>query len=301
MYKRKYADHSPYQANIEEYEGVAGLAISTEIHAQDMGKPIKPLSPAIRKDANKASVLLEGVFDDISQEQHIQRDLVTGSRIDSRKRHQIAVGLLRGDVDSDVIRPYYRRDNQPALPKITIIASCGVYQISEDYMERIAGLGLGLSWACEAIGIESSLHFLEGHDKRKIRSTSPWREATLSYTFIEPGIVTSLQQLGNAARTSLVVGTGFNYLVRDYDVSDIFTRLSSKKGKSGYNFGSGHFPSENGGEGVHWARTVKNAEVVIAIGNFTDKDDADIHLSTDFDLMGAVKEIGIQARKLTLQ
>jgi len=301
MYKRQYEDKSDYKATIQDYDGVAGPAISTEIHAQDMGKPTNPLSPDIRKNANKASVLLEGVFDDISQEQRIQRDLVTGSRIDPRKRHKIAVGLLRGDVDSDVIRPYYRRDNQPTIPKITIIASCGVYEVSQAYMERIASLGLGLTWACEAIGIDASLHFLEGHDKHKIMPTSPWREAILSYTLIEPGLVTSLQQLGNAAQRNLVTSNGFNRIVRDWDVAHIFQQLSWHKGKKGYNFGSGHFPSENGGEGVHWARTIKQAEMVIAIGDFTDKDDADIHLSTDFDLMEAVKEIGIQARKLTLQ
>ena len=292
---------------------------SMEIHVNDMYPSNKAMPDDLRASANKISALLSDVFAQISEERRIQRDLVSGARVDPRKRHAIAVGLMRGEVDSDVIRPYYRRDNQPVVPTISIIASAGLYEVTQSYMQTVGTLGIGLSWACEAVGIKTTVSFLEGHDPARINKPSTYRDANIAYTMIDEDSFTPLQKLNAAFDPALVTTVGWTGVATHPDCAKIMNEMSGKlryKYKTDYKMVEGKyvkhkkkityiegsiFPSQNGGNGVHWARTVKQAEMVIAIGNFTDAQDADIHLASNFDLMTAVKEIGKQARQLTVQ
>lgn len=306
------------KVDVQDFIGKNGdKAGSMEIHVNNMYRSEKPMPDYLRKSANKISALLADVFAQISEERRVERDLVSGGRIDPRKRHQIAVGLLRGDVDSDVIRPYYRRDNLPAIPTISIVASAGLYEINSNYMAKIGILGIGLAWACESVGIKTTVSFLEGHDPAKIKPESTYKDANIAYTMIDEDTFTPLQKLRAAFDANLVTSVGWGAVCTHQASATLMNEMSSKlrwrwekktklvnekwkvtKKKQYYTEGS-IFPSNNGGNGVHWARTVKGAEMVIAIGDLTDKDDADIHLPANFDLTQAVNSIRKQARDMS--
>jgi hypothetical protein len=63
--------------------------------------------------------------------------------------------------------------------------------------------------------------------------------------------------------------------------------------------GGGAFLSDNGGAGVHWARTFwPESDLVIGIGQLTDIEAADIRLPNQFKLEEAVSEVIRQAEAL---
>jgi hypothetical protein len=58
------------------------------------------------------------------------------------------------------------------------------------------------------------------------------------------------------------------------------------------------FPCRTGGQATHWGRQILKADLVIAIGQVMDKDEADISLSSRFTLDEAVTGIVSQAQAL---
>lgn len=142
-------------------------AFSAAIHINDMPTPEWEYPQDIRTRTQQTAAKLSGPLEDIGRSLQVERDIITGARLDPRKRHSVGVAMRRGEVDPITLRPYQRRSLSAHLPKISLIASCGVAELNQDrmYVHRVTQLALALTWACEAIGMEVNAALMEGHAK----------------------------------------------------------------------------------------------------------------------------------------
>ena len=273
-------------------------AFSAAIHLNDMPVPDREYPQTARTQAHQAAAKLAGPLEDLGRSLQVQRDLVTGARLDPHKRHSVGVAMRRGEVDAVALRPYQRRSLSEDLPKISLIASCGVAEVNADstYVNRVTQLALSLSWACEAIGMEVNAALMEGHAKSYLSKNQPIREAQLAYILTQPGRFTPLQKYAVTLDRRTFYGVGYAGATRDH--AEFLQRCAALQGRSSIAWGD-TYPGLNGGAGVHWARTFwPEGDLVIGIGRLTDLDSADIQLGNQFDLESAVQEILRQASAL---
>lgn len=281
----------------EDYTGSKGeRALSIQLHIRDMPSPVGTLSfpPALRQQAARASVPLTEALADLGAALRVQRNLVSGQRLDPRKKRAVGVALRRGVVDANELRPYQRRESQPHLPRIAVVASAGVEEVNADptYIGRITQLCLAIGWACETAGAEVTAHLCEGQSG--LSPHQPYRTAVLGYTLLEQGRMTPLPAYNVALMRSLFYGEGFrNAYLADAKARQMAAALV------GHQVGwAGAYLSNHGGAAVQWAREMHRAELVIAVGNITDAGASDIRLGTDFGVTEACAEIAKQARVL---
>ena len=111
---------------LKHYSSADGQpAVSAAVHLNDMQCPSVEYPSSARTQANQAAQQLGGVLDELGRSLQVQRDLITGARLDPHKRHSVGVAMRRGEVDPIEIRPYQRRSLSADMPKISIIASQG--------------------------------------------------------------------------------------------------------------------------------------------------------------------------------
>lgn len=287
--------------NITNYTSAAGQpALSTAIHLNDMACPTVDYPATIRTQANQAAARLSGPLEEIGRSLQVQRDLITGARLDPRKRHSVGVAMRRGEVDAVELRPYQRRSLSADLPKISLVASCAVEEVNSDlsYIRRVTQLALAIAWACETIGMEVNAALMEGHAPYRLSKDQPIREAQLAYILTEPGRFTPLQRYAVTLSRSYFYSIGF---AESYKADPAMSKLCAQlvgRPKMGW---GGAFLSDNGGAGVHWARSHwPDSDIVIGIGQLTDLQDADIKLPNQFKLDDAITEIIRQAENLIL-
>lgn len=279
-------------------------AFSAAIHINDMPCPPVDYPVSARTQANQAAARLSDTLNELGRSVQVQRDLITGARLDPRKRHAVGVAMRRGEVDAVELRPYERRSLSADLPKISLIASCGVAEVNRDktYVNRVTQLSLAIAWACETIGIEVNAALMEGHAKEK-EFLSPYqtiREAQLAYIIAQPGRFTPLQRYAVTLDRSYFYGVGYKGAVEADEI--MHKRSAALQGGNRRTVPAlATFPGWDGGNGVHWARTHwPESDIVIGIGKLTDLKDADISLENQFQLDDAVSEIMRQAEALIL-
>lgn len=284
---------------LKDYTSAAGQpAFSAAIHLNDMAVPPVDYPAAARTQANQQAQRLSGTLEELGRSLQVQRDLITGARLDPRKRHSVGVAMRRGEVDAVQLRPYQRRSLSADLPKISIIASCGVLEVNRDrtYINRVTQLALAIAWACEVIGMEVNAALMEGHSPYYLSKQQPIREAQLAYILTTPERFTPLQRYAVTLSRDYFYGIGF---AQSYNADPSMQRASAKLlGRTSCSWGRA-YPGENGGAGVHWARTFwPDSDLIIGVGQLTDIQEADIRLPNQFNLESAVTEIIRQAEKL---
>lgn len=272
-------------------------ALSVRVHITDMPCKQTDFPRDLRQRAEAASLALQDAFNDLAQSLQIERDLVVGARLDPRKRHSVGVALRRGEVDAAVLRPYQRRSLTLDLPRVAIVASAGTLEVNSDqqYVGRALQLCLAVSWACEAIGMEVYGALIEAHGTAYLARSQPYRAAQLAYMLVEPGRATNLQAYTVAMNRDRFYEQGYAGAYGKDPVAQ--QRFSALRGNDRLSWGS-TFPGYNGGEGVHWARTFLDADLIIGIGKLTDIDAADIRLGNHFNVEQACAQVAQQARGL---
>lgn len=244
----------------------------------------------IKQAAQRAARMLTEVFEQVSKLQTVHN--LTSGKLDRSKFKSIAQHTAAGTYDNDVVRPYKRTQPTPAvLPTIAIVASAGNAEMwnDETYIPRVLTLALGVLWACQAANLPTYAALTKGHC---------YIEAVQAHMLATPDSTISPKVYGVALHRDLWRYGEMTCQAADTENDN---RLSPH---NGYVSGIGkktigmRFPSRNGGQAVQWAREILKADIVIAIGNITDKSDADIQLDSSFTLEQAIKSIAQQASKL---
>lgn len=284
----------------EDYVNEAGQrSLSAQIHVMDLPGQRNDFPESLRAEAMIAASTLQDAFTDLAQSLQIQHDLVVGARLDPRKRHAVGVALRRGEVDPAILRPYQRRSMTIDLPRIAVVGSAGVLEVNSesDYIGRIATLTLAVGWACETVGIDVTAVLMEGHHPRMLDPKQPYREAQLAYVLIEPGTATHLQAYSVALNRNRFYGDA--YIPAVESDRNAWRRMAALQGYTPHSLpAGGTYPGIDGGNGVHWARTILESDLVIGIGKLTDLERADIKLGSHFEIARACEEIAAQARQL---
>jgi hypothetical protein len=272
-------------------------ATSTLLHVGEMPCPTEPYPAEMRRRAMRLAQPLAQAFDELGQSLQVQRDQISGTRLDARKRRAAGVALLQGEVDVNALRPYERRSLTLDMPRLVIAASCGVAEVNQDrtYVKRVTELALTLAWACESLGIGVTAALLENHLTEYLSASQPVREAHLAYVLVTPGRFTPLQRYAVTLSRENFYGVGFKgaYL-KDAEFRLFNAKLQARTAVAW----GGSFPGWNGGRGVAWARATQAADMVIGIGQLSDRDDADIRLENKFEPEEAVRAILEQIKRL---
>ena len=284
--------------HFEQYKGASGKdALSCEIHVNDMPKTIGDNFPTdLRSRATVASAILADVFDELGQVWGIERDMLTGQRLDPKKRHAVGVGMRTGNLDIEAIRPYMRRSMTKTMPKIAIVCSAGNAELhdSPSYVGKIAQVVLATAWACEIVGVEVVATLNAEYSERQLLHPK-YKEAQIAYTIFDSSRTTPLQHFSLLLNRNNFLWDGFkNAFIADDNAMRTFASLRNKDHMF---WGEGYY-SWNGGKACHWARVRHEADLVISLGDITDTKFADIVLGHEFDINRAVKSIAQQVKKL---
>jgi len=285
----------PYQRYGQEVMGV-------EISVKDFAKHspgIRELDPQIRRDANRSAALLADVFVDLGEQLRVERDLVTGQRLDPRKRRKVGVALRQGHVDPYELRAYQSRRVLPDMPKIAIMAAAQWRMVHGNYayISRVAQLALTLTWACEAAGLDYYAGMSLGWAKPSRSTRAPYKDALLVYRLGEMGEFVNLPAY-NVFMDKWDFIRGAYAKAYDETGAKPFRDLCAQmRGRFKVTYHTS-YPSASGGYAVHWARQEKAADIVIAVGQLDDGDNADVQLDAGFDVKDAVREVARQVRLL---
>jgi len=284
--------------HFEQYKGASGKdALSCEIHVNDMPNTVGENFPTdLRSRATVASAILADVFDELGQVWGIERDMLTGQRLDPKKRHAVGVGMRTGNIDIEAIRPYMRRSMTKTMPKVAIVCSAGNAELhmNTTYVGKIAQVVLATAWACEIVGVEAVATLNEEFIEYEMRHPK-YKECQVAYTIYESGRTTPLQHFSLLLDRDSFMWEGFkNAFIADPNAQKVFAALN---GRSRVDWGFAT-SSRNGGKACHWARVRHEADLVISMGDITDTKFADIVLGHEFDINRAVKSIAQQVKKL---
>lgn len=313
-------------------------SISLEINVTQAGyhfkyKPFLGIPADVRKQALIASAYVQDPLVDLGTERRMRRDQMDGE-LDPRKIGIVAEGLYRGDFDEDEVRPYMHKVAQPAMPRIAIVASAGLYECSAkpNYLRTITSLALGVAQACEVAGAKVSVTLHEGMRKSAINPLALHGAAQYVYRLVNYGDVPDMKMLEIALSTQLwsecfnksltadhVAGMLNSHLHREaftWTDPEVMAKLKFSHGYDAkklpyqswygtrikpikaHNHGA-FFPSNNGGGAVLWARAVEEADLVIAIGAVEDGQYADAFLpDTSLTIQQAAQMLGQQIRRL---
>lgn len=250
----------------------------------------------VKREAERAARQLVEVFQDVTKLQRI--DDLTSGRLDRRKLPQVARHTASGTYDENIIRPYRRTLPTPSKrATVAVLGSAGNVEMwrDEGYIPRVLILTLGIQWACEAANLPTWSLLVQEFNKAYLKHDQPYREAHLGVILSQPGAVTSPRTFAAALHRDL-----WRYGQMTLDASDFegFARVRALAGRGVARSVGLSWPSHDGGDSVWWGRRVLEADLVIAIGNVSDRADADIQLESRFSITEAVSEIVKQARKL---
>lgn len=245
----------------------------------------------VKQAAARASRKLVGIFENVAR-LYVTRDLTSG-RLDRRKIPAIARHTDAGTFDLDKIRPYKRTEpRQVKIPTVAILGSAGNAEMwrDSDYIPRILTVTLGVLWACEAAGLQTYAALTKGNCQVREKGYS---EGVSGYMLAEPGKTTSPKVYAVPLHRDLWRHGEMTLQSADYKST---MRLMRFEGYTSYVYGYGWL-SRDGGNAVRWARQVLQADLVLAIGQITDADQADVKLDAKFDIEQAVTAIAEQVKK----
>lgn len=287
-------------------------AVSATLTMRELPTARTDFPAHLKAEAARAASYLANQLADLAYEQRLKRDQVTGTRLDPRKRRAVGKGLRHGYIDPYELRPYLRRDSVPKFPSVGIVASAGTAEVghiietahglsgldghngSAPYVMRVTQLTLALAWAFEAIQTPVYAALCEGHALGYIRPNSGYAEAQLGYMLHTPDAVQPLKAYSCLMNVYRFYGESYAEM---YGQQRDYRRLCANlQGKSSVSWGHS-FPSFNGGNAVHWMRDQFAPDIVISIGNNTDRADADVQLSVqEWDMNAMVTEVAQQVK-----
>lgn len=218
------------------------------------------------------------------------RRLPTG-RLDMPRVIRRYDDLAAGRVSDDAALIYKRRAySAPKRPHVAVVAdgSWRAMWEDEDHVPRVTALSLGVQWAAEAAGIDCTAA-LTNH---MMRFDNPY--TLLAITIAGTGRRIPTSALATCYHRDMYrcaylrAGTASAALYRDL-------KLKTKDGWNAWNSSSS---AGTGGRAVAYARNVLNADLVIAIGNVTDKDKADIIVGAKSNLEAALATIAARMDEL---
>lgn len=262
--------------------------------AQDARRQVHDfIFPAeIMREARRESRKLTDAFEDVAR-LTVERDLLSG-RLDRRKLKHIARHTAAGTYSDTLVKPYRRTTPSPAVrPHLAIIASAGNAEMWRDanYIPRVVTLCLALLWACETAGLTATIALLKGNCGIKA-----YRTGVAGVLLAGPDITVPTRDYVCALHRDLWRYGWMTAQAADMNAQNAMCQAMQAPG--GPDSIGWRWLSENGGEGVTWARHFINADRVIAIGDIDDAQDADITLSSWFNVTGACDEIVKQAKNL---
>ena len=199
----------------------------------------------------------------------------------------LAAGCVSQEKYDDLLTTYRDQEQQ-------LLRAQGDLATSRANEERLRSqLTLAAAWACEIVGAPVTACLMESVSR--LHPAQPYREALLGYTLVQPGRITPLQAYNVALRRDTFYGESFR---QAYNADSAAQVMAARLvGAAQIGWGSALI-SDNGGNAVHWTRTIHQADIVIAFGNITDAAQADIRLGTKFSVVDAVQAIAEQARRL---
>jgi hypothetical protein len=252
----------------------------------------------IKVEARRLSAQLYDLFEQVTKFTR-EYDHISG-RLDRRKLTKLARHTIAGTYDVNQVRPYRRFVPTPSkIPTIAIITSGGNAEMwgDKDYIPNVIKLTLGVQWACEAANLPTYAALTK--ENIVLDPNSHYKDAVLGILLAEPDRTYSPRHYGIALHRDLWRHGQMTCQAADYEANVMFQSLRNPREPSRkYDQGRATrrtigalWPSVNGGNGVQWARDHLGADIVLAIGNITDGEKADVHLKTAFSTKQAVDNI----------
>lgn len=298
----------------EEYRTPHGeRALTVGMHLMDLTPsaryPLVAPPLELQQKARRASYQLRDALQDLIETIKVEQDLVSGPRLDPKKRHAVARGITTGYLDPSEVRPYMRRGHQADMPKLAIVASmAGSVATTDLNFMPMAQLALGLTWAAEAVDIEATTVLIASHARtldgveKRLCLNAPYSDTHRVFTLIDSRRPTAPDVLSYALNSNrLIQAYGERMVKLDREQGSQLAALSGRTYRDllhergpVWNLA---FPNVNAGRAVMWARQNLDADIVICIGNATDSWQADVSLSPRLQLERAVQRVVDQIRK----
>lgn len=230
----------------------------------------------------------------------IERNAVSG-RLDPRKLSKVAMTTLAGTYSAESVRPYRHRELKPVTPPvIAILSSAGDGEVGDpSYLPTLMRTALSLQWAAEANGLHVYATMSLG--KSYVHPKSGYTEAVMPYMLAEPGSTFSPKIFAAALSRDVWWPGMMNLMQHDYQYAEQLSMLDNghpyfEKKRAPY-----LFVCSNGGPAVAWARENLKPDLVITVGNISDRENADIQLQLTTTPDTIVKDIARQMNKLSRQ
>lgn len=206
--------------------------------------------------------------------------------LDSTRFPALIRDLNAGRYSPGTTRPFKQRQAVPGKrPHVAIVAAADAKTRNNDstYCERIARLSLGLSWACEAVGVDLTTSMIRGGNGSRRKSVD-----AIACNVIEPGRRPRQTDFAAALDDDLF-RKAINYTYAHCKGHQKLIHGATRPDQYQDDFGS-----KDGGNAVMWARETLGADIVIAAGNVLDGGQADARIAADTELEKAVIETATQ-------
>jgi hypothetical protein len=249
---------------------------------------------AMRARAEAQAADLTDVFVKVSRWQREAGQ--TSGRLDRRKLPALGRELERPSGDLASVRPYWRMSDVPAAqPTLYIAAAAGWSQMWYDgtYVPRVVELSLSVAWAAEAAGLKAVVALTQDHVG--LDTASGYDDAVFAHVVYRAGDVYPVRDFAVLLHRDLWRHGYMSATASSVSFCEKAERLlfDSQRQAASRRIGQ-QWLAARGGRGVAWARA-KGADVVVAIGELSDSEDADIRLAADFGVRDAVKSVAQQA------
>lgn len=262
------------------------------------------LPAELRFTAERAAGPLAESLEHLSQ-RLVHRDLVNG-RLDRYKLADVGKAAALGTYSDESVRPYRRTEYRDAYtPTVAIVAaiptSATGWRNDRHYSPRLVTLTLAVLWACEAAGIQAQAALVQGRTAREfnywgVGLYGGYRDVVQGFMLTSSETVIPARAYGIFLNDHMWMHMKVHVKACRYDYASVICGLDGDKVEDGGILG--HFPTMSGGNAVHWARQILGADIVIAIGDILDSDNADVAFDTDFTVEQAIQMVAKKAAKL---
>jgi len=272
---RVYFDHSLARKAIEDWEVPKDLLGESRLMAGRIGHLFADVTKIV-----------------------IERNCISG-RLDTRKLSNVVMTSLSGTYTAETVRPYKHRELKPARPpRIAILSSAGDGEVGNPkYLPTLMRTSLALQWAAEANGLDVYATMSLG--RHRVHPKSGYEEAVMPYMLAEPGSTYSPKIFRAALDYHLWWQGMMNLMQHEYAYAEQLSMLDDGQTSFGKSNVPYLFVCGNGGPAVAWAREWLKPDLIITVGNISDRQDADIQLEITTTPDTIVKDIARQINKLS--
>lgn len=256
------------------------------------------LPDELRFTAERAAGPLAESLDHLSR-RVVERDLVHG-RIDRHKLPEVGKAAAMGNYSDDAVRPYRRVEYRDAYtPTVAVVASFETQATNGSgyYCANVSTLAMSILWACESAGIHAQAALVQARTKlRGWDLPKGYDEVIQGFMLTEPERIIPARAYGIFLNDDLWMHMKVAVKSCRMDYAEMICFMDNeplRKGELRNRFGTAE-----GGHAVHWARTVLGADMVVAIGNIADKEDAEVSLESNFTVEKAIKALAKETVKL---